>query len=62
MPLATTHQSAEMLDRAAESGYPLAAVNVTSSERLNAALRGFAEDEADGIVQYAPARVCWSVR
>ncbi len=55
MPLATTHQYAEMLDRAAEGGYALAAVNVTSSETLNAALRGFAEAGADGIVQYTPA-------
>jgi fructose-bisphosphate aldolase, class II len=54
MPLATTHQYAEMLDRAAEGGYALASVNVTSSETLNAALRGFAEAGADGIVQYTP--------
>ena len=54
MPLATAQQYAEMLDRAAEDGYALAAVNVTSSETLNAALRGFAEAEADGIVQYTP--------
>ena len=44
-----------MLDRAAAGGYALAAVNVTSSETLNAALRGLAEAEADGIVQYTPA-------
>ena len=44
-----------MLDRAAEGGCALAAVNVTSSETLSAALRGFAEAGADGIVQYTPA-------
>jgi fructose-bisphosphate aldolase, class II len=54
MPFATTQQYAEMLDRAAEGGYALAAVNVTSSETLNAALRGFTEARADGIVQYTP--------
>jgi fructose-bisphosphate aldolase class II len=54
MPSATAHQYPEMLDRAAEGDYALAAVNVTSSETLNAALRGFAEAEADGIVQYTP--------
>jgi len=36
MPLATTHRYAEMLDRAAEGGYALAAVDVTSSETSNA--------------------------
>jgi fructose-bisphosphate aldolase, class II len=40
-----------MLDVASEHGYAYAAVNVTSSQTLNAALRGFAEAEADGIVQ-----------
>ena len=32
-------------------GYAFPAVNVTSSETLNAALRGFAEAESDGIVE-----------
>src|SRR5262245_23323911 len=40
-----------MLDAAAEGGYAYPSVNVTSSETLNAALRGFAEAESDGIVQ-----------
>jgi fructose-bisphosphate aldolase class II len=40
-----------MLDAAAAGGYALAAVNVTSSETLNGAMRGFAEAGADGIVQ-----------
>ncbi len=38
-----------MLDAAAERGYAYPAVNVTSSATLNAALRGFAEAESDGI-------------
>ena len=51
MPLATPRQYAAMLDAAARRGYAHAAVNVTSSETLNAALRGFALANADGIVQ-----------
>jgi fructose-bisphosphate aldolase class II len=51
MPLATPSQYAEMLDAAAAGGYAYAAVNVTSSQTLNAALRGFAEAGADGIVE-----------
>jgi fructose-bisphosphate aldolase class II len=44
-------QYAEMLDAASAGGYAFPAVNVTSSETLNAALRGFAEAESDGIVE-----------
>src|SRR4051794_10464119 len=51
MPLATPGQYARMLDAAAERRYAYAAVNVTSSETLNAALRGFQLADADGIVQ-----------
>src|SRR3954464_9340492 len=51
MPLATPRQYAAMLDAAADRGYAHAAVNVTSSETLNAALRGFELANADGIVQ-----------
>jgi fructose-bisphosphate aldolase class II len=40
-----------MLDRAKEHGFAYPAINVTSSQTLNAALRGFAEAESDGIVQ-----------
>ena len=43
-----------MLDAAAEGGYAYPAVNVSSSETLNAALRGFAEAESDGIVELTP--------
>jgi fructose-bisphosphate aldolase class II len=49
--IATTEQYAAMLDAASAGGYALAAVNVTSSETLNGAMRGFAEAGADGIVQ-----------
>jgi fructose-bisphosphate aldolase class II len=40
-----------MLDRAKEHGFAYPAINVTSSQTLNAALRGFAEAGSDGIVQ-----------
>jgi fructose-bisphosphate aldolase, class II len=49
--IATTEQYAAMLDAASADGYALPAVNVTSSETLNGAMRGFAEAGADGIVQ-----------
>jgi fructose-bisphosphate aldolase class II len=51
MPLATPRQYAAMLDAAADGGYAYAAINLTSSETLNAALRGFKLANADGIVQ-----------
>lgn len=40
-----------MLDRAKERGFAYPAINVTSSQTLNAALQGFAEAESDGIIQ-----------
>ena len=51
MPIATPEVYAQMLDRAKERGFAYPAINVTSSQTLNAALRGFAEAESDGIVQ-----------
>ncbi|HXA63121.1 MAG TPA: class II fructose-bisphosphate aldolase [Streptosporangiaceae bacterium] len=51
MPIATPEVYAEMLDRAKQNGFAYPAINVTSSQTLNAALRGFAEAESDGIVQ-----------
>jgi fructose-bisphosphate aldolase, class II len=49
--IATTQQYAAMLEAAAAGSYALPAVNVTSSETLNGAMRGFAEARSDGIVQ-----------
>jgi fructose-bisphosphate aldolase class II len=49
--LATAEQYAAMLDGAAAGGHAFPAINVTSSQTLNAALRGFAEAGSDGIVQ-----------
>ncbi len=51
MPIATPEVYAEMLDRAKSRGFAYPAINVTSSQTLNAALRGFAEAESDGIIQ-----------
>jgi fructose-bisphosphate aldolase, class II len=51
MPIASPEVYAEMLDRAKAGEFAYPAINVTSSETLNAALRGFAEAESDGIIQ-----------
>jgi fructose-bisphosphate aldolase class II len=51
MPIATPDVYAEMIDRAKAGRFAYPAINVTSSQTLNAALRGFAEAESDGIVQ-----------
>lgn len=51
MPIATPETYRAMLDAAKAGGYALPAINVTSSETLNAALMGFAEAESDGIIQ-----------
>jgi fructose-bisphosphate aldolase, class II len=51
MPIATPEVYAEMLDRAKAGKFAYPAINVTSSQTLHAALRGFAEAESDGIIQ-----------
>src|SRR3954471_668200 len=51
MPIATPEVYADMISRAKEAGFAYPAINVTSSETLNAALRGFADAESDGIIQ-----------
>ena len=51
MPIATPEIYAQMLDRAKEHGFAYPAINVTSSQTLNAALRGFADAGSDGIIQ-----------
>jgi fructose-bisphosphate aldolase, class II len=51
MPIATAEVYAEMLDRAKTGRFAYPAVNVTSSQTLNAAIRGFADAGSDGIVQ-----------
>jgi fructose-bisphosphate aldolase, class II len=49
--IATPEQYAQMLDRAKAEGFAYPSVNVTSTQALNAALRGFTEADSDGIVQ-----------
>ncbi|MGI9093110.1 MAG: class II fructose-bisphosphate aldolase [Mycobacteriales bacterium] len=51
MPIATPEVYAEMLDRAKAGGFAYPAINCTSSETVNAALRGFADAGSDGIIQ-----------
>ena len=51
MPIATPEVYADMLDRAKAGSFAYPAINVTSSQTLNAAIRGFAEAGSDGIVQ-----------
>ncbi|HMG31832.1 MAG TPA: class II fructose-bisphosphate aldolase [Jiangellaceae bacterium] len=51
MPIATPETYAEMLDRAKAGAFAYPAINVTSSQTLNAAIRGFADAGSDGIVQ-----------
>ncbi|MBV9095966.1 MAG: class II fructose-bisphosphate aldolase [Streptosporangiaceae bacterium] len=51
MPIATAEIYAQMLDEAKEHGFAYPAINVTSSQTLNAALRGFADADSDGIIQ-----------
>ena len=51
MPIATPEKYAEMLDAAKAESYAFPAINVSSSQTLNAALKGFADAGSDGIIQ-----------
>ncbi|GAB3848526.1 class II fructose-bisphosphate aldolase [Nesterenkonia populi] len=51
MAVATPDKYTEMIDAAKAGGYAYPAVNVTSSQTLNAAIKGFADAESDGIIQ-----------
>jgi fructose-bisphosphate aldolase class II len=51
MPIATPDVYAEMLDAAKKGSFAYPAINISSSQTLNAALQGFAEAGSDGIVQ-----------
>src|SRR5919106_3605922 len=53
MPIATPEVYADMISRAKEGEYAYPAINCTSSETVNAALRGFAEAGSDGIIQFS---------
>jgi fructose-bisphosphate aldolase class II len=51
MPIATPEVYAQMLDAAKAKSFAYPAINVSSSQTLNAALKGFADAGSDGIVQ-----------
>ena len=51
MPIATPEVYAAMLDAAKQGSFAYPAINVSSSQTLNAALQGFTEAGSDGIIQ-----------
>ncbi|WP_134740248.1 class II fructose-bisphosphate aldolase [Nocardioides sp. 503] len=51
MPIATPEMYAQMLDTAKADAFAFPAINVSSSQTLNAALKGFADAGSDGIIQ-----------
>ncbi|GMA38204.1 class II fructose-bisphosphate aldolase [Mobilicoccus caccae] len=51
MPIATPEVYADMLDRAKAGSFAYPAINVSSSQTLHAALKGFADAGSDGIIQ-----------
>ena len=52
MAIANPESYAEMLKKAKEGGYAFPAINCTSTETINATLKGFADAESDGIIQF----------
>jgi fructose-bisphosphate aldolase class II len=53
MPIATPEIYSQMLDKAKSGGFAYPAINCTSSESINAALKGFADAGSDGIIQFS---------
>ena len=51
MPIATPEVYADMLERAKAGSFAYPAINITSSQTVTAAIRGFAEAGSDGIIQ-----------
>jgi fructose-bisphosphate aldolase class II len=51
MPIATPEQYGRMLDAAQAGDYAYPAINVTSLTTINAALKAFADNKSDGIIQ-----------
>ena len=51
MPLVTPEIYARMLEAAQKGNYAYPAINVSSTETANAALKGFADAGSDGIIQ-----------
>jgi len=53
VPIATPEVYAEMLARAKQNSFAFPAINCTSSETINAAIKGFADAGSDGIIQFS---------
>jgi fructose-bisphosphate aldolase class II len=53
MPIASPEIYNQMLDRAKSGAFAYPAINVSSSQTLIAALRGFTEAKSDGIIQFS---------
>jgi fructose-bisphosphate aldolase class II len=53
MPVATPKQFAAMLDAAQDGSYAFPAINCTSIVTINAALKAFADQKSDGIIQFS---------
>jgi fructose-bisphosphate aldolase class II len=53
VPIASPEIYNEMLDRAKAGSFAYPAINVSSSQTITAALRGFAEANSDGIIQFS---------
>jgi len=53
MPVVNYQQYCQMLDNAKQNKFAYPAINVTSSETINAALLAFKEANSDGIIQFS---------
>ena len=53
MPIATPEQYAAMIDTAKAGKFAYPAINVSSSQTINAAFQGFQEAGSDGIIQFS---------
>ena len=51
MPVVNYQQYCQMLDNAKQNEFAYPAINISSSETINAALLGFKEANSDGIIQ-----------
>ncbi len=51
MPVVNYEKYCEMLDKAQEGNYAYPAINITTTDTLNAAIEGFAAANSDGIIQ-----------
>jgi len=51
MPIVNYQKYCQMLEKAHAEGYAYPAINVTTTDTMNAAIEGFAEAKSDGIIQ-----------